>query len=88
MSTVDSQRRREYEKICGTSASRRATAELRLARGGGLGNSALMRQSVDDMQKASAVLSRQPADQPEALNRTHTRITPMTRCFRVSVVNN
>ena len=27
-------------------------------------------------------------EQGEALNRTHTRMTPMTRCFRVSVVNN
>jgi hypothetical protein len=27
-------------------------------------------------------------EQGEGLNRTHTRMTPMTGCFRVSVVNN
>ena len=95
MTTVDNQRHRENEKICRTSASRRGTADLRFARGGGRANAALTRRSVDNMQKAlgrAAVLSRSLPislmEQGEALNRTHTRMTPMTRCFRVSVVNN
>jgi len=93
MTTVDSQRHRENEKICRTSASKRGTAGLRFARGGGRANSALARQSVMTCKRvvrrfSLASLPISLMEQGEALNRTHTRMTQMTRGFRVSVVNN
>ena len=93
MTTVDSQRHRGKEKIFRTSASRRGTADLRFARGGGRANSALTGQSVMTCKRvvrrfSLAGLPISLMEQGEALNRTHTRMTPMTRCFRVSVVNN
>ncbi len=95
MTTFDSQRHREHEKICRTPAGRRGPSELCLARGGGRSNFGLTRQSVD-IQKASGVRRRFSLASPpirlmedgEALNCTYTRMTPVTRRFRVSVVNN
>ena len=95
MTTVDSQRHRENEKICRTSASRRDTADLRsraeeaerTLRSRGRAKMICKRLwAVRRFSLASLPISLM--EQGEALNRTHTRMTSMTRCFRVPVVNN